>query len=230
MRNLHLKDVSSWCPSRKFISCTQEDQVVIDYFNGKTNGFLLDISAADGITGSNSFRLINDYDWSGLLVEPCPKHKPNLETLYSDIDDVDVFYGAINESKDYLTFHELSSDAVGMSYTAERSHGNPENCPFPIIGTYEVPAISINKLLEKHNVPSQIDFFSLDIEGAELEVLNYIDMSKYNIELWCIELDDSSIILYGDDVYDKFFIDNGYEKLDISRYHIARENIFWVKK
>jgi hypothetical protein len=129
-----------------------------------------------------------------------------------------------------LTFHELPSDAVGMSYTAERSHGNPENCPFPIIGTYEVPAIGINKLLKKYNVPSQIDFFSLDIEGAELEVLNYIDISNYNIELWCIELDDSSIILYGDDVYDKFFIDNGYEKLDISGYQIAKENIFWVKK
>jgi FkbM family methyltransferase len=230
MRNLHLKDVSSWCPSRKFISCTQEDQVVIDYFNRKTNGFLLDISASDGVTGSNSFRLINEYDWSGLLVEPCPRHKSNLEILYSDIDDIDVFYGAISGGEDHLIFHELQSDAVGMSYTAERSHGNPKNCPFPIIGTYKVPAIGINKLLEKYNVPSQIDFFSLDIEGAELEVLNYIDMSKYNIELWCIELDDSSIILYGDDVYDKFFIDNGYEKLDISGYHIARENIFWVKK
>jgi FkbM family methyltransferase len=230
MRNLQLKDVSSWTPSRKFVSCTEEDRLVIDYFKEKSNGFLLDISAADGVTGSNSFRLINEFDWSGLLVEPCPRHRPNLETLYGNIDDIDVFYGAISGDKDHLTFYELPSDTVGMSYTAERSHGKPENCPFPIIGTYEVDAININDLLKKYNVPSEIDFFSLDIEGSELEVLNYIDMSKYNIKLWCIELDDSSIILYGEDVYDQFFIDNGYEKIDTNGYNIARENIFWGKK
>lgn len=230
MRNLQNKNVSSWCPSKKFVSCTEEDKLVIDYFNKKSNGFLLDISAADGVTGSNSFRLINEYDWSGILVEPCPRHRDNLDTLYGDVEDISVFYGAISEKEDLLRFHELSSDAVAMSYTAERSHGAPKNCPFPIIKSYDVPAIGINQLLERYNSPFEIDFFSLDIEGAEKEVVNYIDMTKHYIHMWCIELDDSSILLYGDDVYDKFFIDNGYQKFDTTGYHIARENQFWVKK
>ena len=230
MRNLQLKNVSSWCPSRKFISCSEEDKLVIDYFDKKSNGFLLDISAADGVTGSNSFRLINEYNWSGLLVEPCPSHRYNLDTLYGDVEDVSVFYGAISEKEDLLKFHELPSDAVGMSYTAERSHGTPENCPFPVIRSYDVPAIGINELLEKYNVPFEIDFFSLDIEGAEKEVIDYIDMSKHSIHMWCIELDDSSIQLYGKDVYDQFFIDNGYQKFDTIGYNITRENQFWVKK
>lgn len=230
MRNLQNKNVSTWAPNRKFMSSTDEDKLVIDYFKSKKNGYLLDISAADGVTGSNSFRLINEFDWSGLLVEPCPKHKKNLDILYGDIDDVDVYYGAISENKEKLTFYELSADAVGMSYTAERSHGAPEFCPFPIIDTYEVPSISINNLLEKYSVPTDIDFFSLDIEGAEKEVIDYIDMSKYNIKMWCIELDDSSINLYGKNIYDKFFIDNGYERFDTQEYNIERINQFWVKK
>jgi hypothetical protein len=66
--------------------------------------------------------------------------------------------------------------------------------------------------------------------SIEQEVVDYIDMSKYNIKMWCIELDLSSIILYGADVFNKFFIDNGYEKLNTSGYNIAPENQFWVKK
>lgn len=230
MRNLHTRNVTSWAPYRKFISATDEDKLVIDYFKSKKNGYLLDISAADGVTGSNSFRLINEFDWSGLLVEPCPKHRKNLDILYSDIDDVNVYYGAISGKETELTFYELPADAVGMSYTAERSHGAPENCPFPIIDTYKVPAININTLLEKYNVPTKIDFFSLDVEGAEQEIINYIDMTKYNIEMWCIELDTSSTILYGKDVFNKFFIDNGYERLSTNGYSITHENQFWVKK
>lgn len=230
MRNLHTKNVTSWASHRKFMSATDEDKLVIDYFKSKKNGYLLDISAADGVTGSNSFRLINEFDWSGLLVEPCPTHRINLDTLYADIDDVDVYYGAISGEKTELTFYELPANAVGMSYTAERSHGAPENCPVPIVDSYNVPAININTLLEKYNSPTEIDFFSLDIEGAEQEVVDYIDMSKYNIKMWCIELDPSSIILYGADVFDKFFIDNGYEKFNTSGYNIAIENQFWVKK
>lgn len=212
------------------MSSTDEDKLVIDYFESKKNGYLLDISAADGVTGSNSFRLINEFDWSGLLVEPCPTHKKNLDTLYADIDDIDVYYGAVSGEQTELTFYELPVDAVGMSYTAERSHGAPENCPFPIVDSYNVPAININTLLEKYNAPTEIDFFSLDIEGAEQEVINYIDMSKYNIKMWCIELDPSSITLYGADVFDKFFIDNGYKKFNTSEYNIDLWNLFWVKE
>lgn len=230
MRNLQNKNVSSWSPNKKFVSASDEDKLVINYFKSKKNGYLLDISAADGVTGSNSFRLINEFDWSGLLVEPCPRHKKNLDILYADVDDVNVYYGAISGDKEKLTFYELGADAVGMSYTAERSHGAPESCPFPIIGTYDVPSININNLLEKYSVPTDIDFFSLDIEGAEKEVIDYIDMSKYNIKMWCIELDPSSIILYGENIYDKFFIDNGYERFNTKGYNIAKENQFWVKK
>ena len=230
MRNLHTRTVDSWAPHRKFISSSEEDLVVLNYFKGKPNGYLLDIAAADGVTGSNSFKLINEFDWSGLLVEPCKRHHQNLHTLYDDVDDVDVYYGAVSGEEKEVTFYELPAEFVGESYTAKRSHGAPENCPFPIINTYSVPAENINTLLETYNVPTKIDFFSLDNEGAEQEILNYIDMTKYDVEMWCIELDNSSIILYGEDVYDDFFKSNGYERLNTQGFHVHEYNQFWVKK
>ena len=42
----------------------------------------------------------------------------------------------------------------------------------------EVPAITLDKLLEKHNI-KKIDFFSLDVEGYEISVLNGFDIEKF---------------------------------------------------
>ena len=39
-------------------------------------------------------------------------------------------------------------------------------------------AITLDKLLEKHNI-QKIDFFSLDVEGYEISVLNGFDIEKY---------------------------------------------------
>ena len=42
----------------------------------------------------------------------------------------------------------------------------------------KVPAITLDKLLEKHNI-KKIDFFSLDVEGYEISALNGFDIEKY---------------------------------------------------
>jgi hypothetical protein len=35
----------------------------MQYFNNKKQGLIIDVGAADGFTGSNSFRLINEMNW-----------------------------------------------------------------------------------------------------------------------------------------------------------------------
>jgi len=226
----NIKNVRSWYPDKKYVSASDENQAVIRCFNGKQHGYLVDLAAADGVTGSNSFKLIDEYHWSGLLVEPCPKHHYNLKLLYDDVDEVELYFGAVHREQKSLMFHELPDTYVGMSYTAKRSHGAPENCPFPIIESYNVPAENINNILENANAPNKIDFFNLDIEGAEHEVLDVIDMEKYDIELWCIEKDTSTEILYGENVFEDFFYSNGYEKINFQDLHISPGNNFWRKK
>jgi hypothetical protein len=44
--------------------------------------------------------------------------------------------------------------------------------------------------LVKANAPSLIDFLSLDVEGAELDVLKGIDFTKYNFKYMVIECRD----------------------------------------
>lgn len=213
MRGLkEINDVKTWFPGRKYLSSGEEDVFVINYFNRKQGGFLLDIAAADGVTGSNSFRLIDEYMWGGLLVEPNPEHRENLELLYNNVNEVAFYSGAIHSSLTEVTLQVWDGQRVGHSNI--RGHGGR-----PI----KVPAIDINTLLTKYKAPSHIDFVSLDIEGSEGEVLNYWPWDKYTVELWCIERATKS-------GFRDLLTEKNYKRLDASKYNIHDGNEFWALK
>jgi FkbM family methyltransferase len=205
MRNLHLKEhLTSWNARWAFCSQNQEDLFLPSYFGRKSKGFLLDIAAADGITFSNSFKLINELDWGGILVEPCPVHKSNLDILYSDVPEVKVFNGAIHQTLTEVEFNEVEFQEIGLSNI---TGGHPAASRYQH-KTYTVPAIDINSLLKQYNAPTTIDFVSLDIEGAEGEVVNYWDFEKYTVNLWCIEEGGKFEPLLNSKGYQRFTVSN----------------------
>jgi FkbM family methyltransferase len=56
--------------------------------------------------------------------------------------------------------------------------------------SFEAKSATLNSLLVKANAPTLIDFLSLDVEGAELDVLKGIDFTKYNFKYMVIECRD----------------------------------------
>ena len=51
----------------------------------------------------------------------------------------------------------------------------------------KVKSSTLNSLLEKANAPKKIDFFSLDVEGDEFQVLKGIDFKKYKFKYILVE-------------------------------------------
>jgi hypothetical protein len=61
----------------------QVDFLLNKFFNYEMNGlrergFFLDLAAADGITGSNTFFLERNLGWKGILFEPNPNNKASI--------------------------------------------------------------------------------------------------------------------------------------------------------
>jgi hypothetical protein len=48
-------------------------------------------------------------------------------------------------------------------------------------------SITLNQILIDSKSPEVIDFFSLDVEGAEIEVLKGIDFTKFKFRYICVE-------------------------------------------
>jgi hypothetical protein len=56
--------------------------------------------------------------------------------------------------------------------------------------TFGARASTLEDLLVKANAPALIDFLSLDVEGAEIEVLKGIDFNRHKFRFMCIESRD----------------------------------------
>ena len=55
------------------------------------------------------------------------------------------------------------------------------------IHTFEAKAQQLNSILDKIKAPKEIDFLSIDVEGAEFSVLGGIDFNKYRFKFMLIE-------------------------------------------
>ena len=68
---------------------------------------------------------------------------------------------------------------------------------------------TLNELLKKSKAPKLIDFFSLDVEGSELNVLKGIDFKKFNFTYLLIEITDIDSGIYIKKVHN-FLKNKGY--------------------
>lgn len=169
------------------------DEKMLKYLNFN-NGFFIEAGANDGISQSNTLMYEKKYGWTGLLIEPssikyeeCKKNRPNClvenfalvsecytdETIYGDFSHTNTsssLCGQVTKKEDYF-----DEDLV---YNLDLKNKNSS--------IVDVPCTTLNKLLKKHNIKN-IDFFSLDVEGYEIEVLNGFDLNYYRPKYFLIE-------------------------------------------
>jgi len=147
---------------KSYSQAGQEDWV-IDFFDGKRNGYFLDVGALDGIQSSNTYILEKKLEWDGLCVEPYYVHFPVLRATRKNL----VEKGVYNKSG-HLSFSRATSGI------------NPG-------GDMAIPTITFRELFKQYNVPSVVDYTSLDIEGAEYEALTQYPFDTHLSILWTIE-------------------------------------------
>ena len=76
-----------------------------------------------------------------------------------------------------------------------------------IVFSFGAKSRTLNDILDEAKAPHNIDFLSLDVEGAELEVLKGINFSKYNFKYLLIEVRDLKRMQTFLKTYNYFLID-----------------------
>lgn len=161
-----------------------QDKFVIDYFREKKNGTYFECGAYNGIDYSNTYALHKLYNWHGLLIEGNPKHYESLKNnRHDDFTECCIVSGVDRR----VVFSQCDCDGwSGIEETFPDAHCDRIEKHGFKLHRETVTARSINSLLEKYKMYA-IDYFSLDVEGHEYDIIAGLNTEKYKIELLEVE-------------------------------------------
>jgi FkbM family methyltransferase len=155
-------------------------------------GTYIDVGAHDGRTFSNTYHLEN-LGWNGVLVEPVPWKFFDIKRLRSRNNYI-VNCAAVSfklhgssikiQYGDLMTLSpEISTiDSDEWSDGAKKfMHSDETEVQFWIQG------LSLTSILDDAKMGTDYDFLSIDVEGAELDVLQGIDFEKYKFGVIAVE-------------------------------------------
>jgi FkbM family methyltransferase len=151
----------------KFYSQCGEDKTVYEkYFKDKKDGVFLEMGAMDGVIYSNTKFFEDTLGWTGVLIEPHPYMFQNLAT---NRPNSKVYNFAISQTRGALNMlinpeHPAVSSISGTASDTFYSGWHKSST------TIKVPTIPLSDVLQ-HAKLDHIDFFSLDVEGSEYDVL-----------------------------------------------------------
>lgn len=158
-----------------------QDLWVIANSNFKQSGVFIEIGAHDGIHLSNTYFLEKYFQWDGIIVEPAVATYQLAKALRT-CSVVNSFVASssgkvINFFTSTKSEYSTRTDLIDSDYhSVNRLYGSK--------GT--ILTISLNDLLLTHDVPTAIDYISIDTEGSELEILSTFDFNKYKVRLWTV--------------------------------------------
>jgi len=162
----------------------RQDLNVVKFYNGKKDGFFIEIGANNGITISNTYLLEQKYNWKGICCEP----NPNIfkELIINRPKSICCDKAVYNASNQYITF-ELKNDSFLSGISAHIKKSINFNFNIRANQTIQVETITLLDLLNKYNCPKFIEYMSIDTEGSELEIIKNFDFNKYIFGLIDIE-------------------------------------------
>ncbi len=154
-----------------------EDMVLLSFFEHIKNhkGFFVDIGAHHPVRFSNTLFFYKK-GWNGINIDPTPGSMKMFNILRSR--DINLEIG-IGEKKDVLTFFCFNEPALN---TFDKQVAEQKNTgkPYHITKTIPVEILPLKDVLLKYLPPKiEIDFFTIDVEGLDLQVLKSNDWEMF---------------------------------------------------
>lgn len=181
----------------KYFGLNQLDKILESHIN-YDSGFFVELGANDGKSQSNTLYFEKYRKWTGILIEPTPNKF--LECIKNRSAKSQIFCNACvsfeyKEKFVEILYSNLMTTPVGLESDIMDPIGHANNGKLflkknEVQFNFGASAITLNEILIKSNAPSIIDLLSLDVEGAELEVLKGVDFNAYNFKNLCIETRD----------------------------------------
>jgi len=140
-------------------------------------GFFIDSGANDGEYNSNTIFLERDHQWTGILIEPDKKAFKKLKSKGRNSIISNLCISTKENSKTMKWYENARYSDLNALWDRKEFGKTVEKT---------IQCVPVYSILKAINVTT-IDFFSLDIEGMELEVLKTIPFDKIHIKVLQVE-------------------------------------------
>jgi FkbM family methyltransferase len=165
-----------------FISGGGQDLWVIgEVFNGARDGFYLDIGAHDGVEHSNTYRLERRYGWKGICIEG----NPDTFTKLIKNRKCNCVEACLDSTEQVVEFAK-KGEIGGIVLHENKNQVNS-------LDVIKIQTRTLQSVLEEFNAPEEMDYLSIDIEGAEDRVLREFDFTSYRFKCITIERPSESL-------------------------------------
>lgn len=186
---------------KEYFSLDSIDYLLEKKFLDYVGGYFVELGGNDGINQSNTLYYERFRQWKGLIVEPilhnffkCKINRP-ASSVYCNA----CVSFAYEQPYVELIYSDLMTTPCGVETDLDPQRQALIGSQFLNVGEEVVRTAAIartlDSLLRNAKSPNYIDFLSLDVEGAEIEVLKGICFKTFQFGVMCIESRDSDIIV-----------------------------------
>lgn len=154
--------------------------MVLKYFQGRTDGFFIEVGANHPTNGSLTWPM-EQKGWSGIVVEPQEKHFRLFQQSRPKSHAFRAACGA-PENTGKGTLHIPKGGMDGFATLSQ----NADDHGVEYDSVEHVDVVTLDSLIDQVR-PARIDFVSIDTEGTELEVLKGFSLRRHKPALILIE-------------------------------------------
>jgi len=158
-----------------------EDLIIDKMFNGKKNGFYVDVGANNPYDCSNTARFYKK-GWKGINIEPIPNNLSRFKKERPLDINLNIGIGTKEGSFDFYEFEEDMLSTFSKNEAEEEIKKGKK-----LVKKHRIKIKKLSNILSKYAKNKEIDFLSIDTEGFDMEVLKSNDWKKFRPKTICIE-------------------------------------------
>ena len=154
--------------------------LLIDYiFKSKKKGFYLDVGCQHPVSNNNTY-LLYKRGWHGINIDLDPKNIRLFNLERPKEINICKCVSSNNSKKDLFFFHPGSPiNSLEKKTTKDKSN----------FSLKKIKTFTLNSILEDYKI-RHIDYFNLDVEGHEIDILKNFDIKYYKPKVISVEFID----------------------------------------
>ena len=169
-----------------YSQCDQDKYLEENIFKGFKNGVFLDVGAHDGISINNTLYFEKNKNWTGINIEPIKDVYDKLVINRPKCININVAVCNCDGDSEFILVQGYSEMISGLKKDYDNRHferlKNEEVNYGSVSQSIIVNTKKIETICDENNI-KHINYLSIDVEGAEFEVIKSINFDKIFIDV-----------------------------------------------